>query len=115
MIVSGFDVKEKVQPESFDEYIASFPNEDKAMNIDFIGMPRAGADMLKIDCDIKTKRFTEKDIWQRMYRNGYGVITSQRIPIYSFDIDWTYLESDEMFNTDKEAFIKKWGFNPGIK
>jgi hypothetical protein len=115
MVVSGYNIRNEIKPEMFDEKIFAIPQETKDINMDFVGINRVCAEMAKIDTSIRTKKYTEKDLWQTIYRKGYEVIVSQRIPIYVFDIDMKEIESKMDYQSDKEVFTSKWGFNPGIK
>jgi hypothetical protein len=76
-------------------------------------MIRAMAEMIQFS-DIKTSGYFTKDLLQGMYRKGYESITSQVVPIYSFDINITNYENEDDYVNDRIAFIKKWGFDPDL-
>ena len=114
-IISGFDVRSVISPEAFDVYKTSMPTEEWDLSLNFLGMPRFVAEMLKLDPEFKTHKFLERDIWQRMFSTGFDVITSQRLPIFPFDFPWTNYETKEQFDADRQHFIKKWGFDIDAK
>lgn len=113
-VISGFNFRDAIAPEAFDSYKTTVPREEYDISTDFLGMPRYIAEMIKIDPQFETHQFLERDIWQQMSSKGFGVITSQRIPIFSFDFPWSSYESQEAFQADGVLFGKKWGFNPGL-
>lgn len=113
-VISGFNFRDAIAPEAFDQYKTSVPREEYDISCDFLGMPRYVAEMVKIDPQFQTHQFLERDIWQQMTSRGFSVITSQRIPIFSFDFPWSSYESQEAFQSDGVLFGKKWGFNPGL-
>lgn len=114
-VISGFDVRNAIEPENFDTYKTTMPKEEYDLSFNFLGMPRFIAEMLTVDPEIQTHAFLERDTWQRVVSKGFGVITSERIPIFPFDFPWSAYETKEQFQVDEDIFQKKWGFNPGIK
>ena len=113
-IVSGFDTRGTVQ-EGFDMLKYNAPIEENDLNLDFMGMKRYAAEMIDIDINYKSHYFIARDMWQSSFAKGFNVITTQSLPIFSFDIDWSDLESREDFEADKAYFISKWKFDPSIK
>lgn len=114
-VISGFDFRSLVDPESFDTAKMTVPKEEWDFSFDFVGMPRFMAEMIKLDINYKTHQFMEKDIWQQVFSMGFGVISSQRIPVFPFDFPWTNYESKEQFDEDQAYFNQKWHFDPGLK
>jgi hypothetical protein len=114
MTVSGLNVRGLIEAEKFDNTIYNLPRENRDMDMNFWGMARYSAEMIVIDPLIKTHNYLSRDIWQQFYSKGYEVIVSNRIPFYSFDIDWKLFEKPEDCNTDKQNFMNKWHFEPGI-
>lgn len=113
-IISGFNLHSAVQPEAFDTFKTTVPREEYDLSCNFMGMPRYAAEMLNLETPYETHAFLERDLWQQMASKGFGVITSQRVPIFSFDFPWSSYESHESFLADQERFSKKWGFNAGL-
>lgn len=114
-VVSGFNVRNVIGGDlNFDRYSTPVPKEDWDINLDFLVMPRFAAEMASFDPGYMTKQFLEVDIFQNMRSKGFGVISSQQIPIFTFDFPWVDYESNELFEADRTYFIKKWGFDPSI-
>lgn len=114
-LISGFDLRSVVEPEAFDDFKITVPKEEWDFTLDFTGMPRFAAEMIQIDTKYKTHAFLEKDISQYMFKNNFGVITSQRVPIYPFEFPWKTYETKEDYDHDRNYFSKKWGFDCGVK
>jgi hypothetical protein len=114
-IVSGFELRGVIDSEDFASHHNHLPMEERVLCIDFFGMKRFAAEMIGLDENYKTHSFIARDIFQAMYTKGFDVITSERIPIFGFDVDWRDLETREDFVTDQTYFVKKWRFDPGLK
>lgn len=114
-IVSGFDVRGVIRSEAFDTQSFQLPKEERDMSFDFFGMRRSTAELILIDDSYKTHGFLARDFWQSMYKEGFECITTQRVPIFPFDVDWAELESSADFEADRQHFISKWRFDPGIQ
>lgn len=114
-VISGYDVREAITPEAFDLYKTTAPIEQYDLSLNFLGMPRYAAEIMKLDPEFKTHSFLERDMWQRMFSKGYDVITTQRLPIFPFDFPWTNYETKEQFDLDRAHFVKKWGFDIDAK
>lgn len=114
-IVSGFDLKGVVDPALFEKHAYQLPSETRDISLDFIGMKRLTAEMVEVDSKFKTHSFLARDIWQSLFNKGFESIVSQRVPIFTFDVDWRDLEKAEDFEADKVYFISKNRFDPGIK
>jgi len=112
-IVCGYDLRKEIDPESFETYKPLAPKEEHSLSFDTLGMKRYTAETTKIDENYITRRFLERDMWQSLFRGGAVSICSQRIPIFSFDVDFSKLETKEEIELDRTYFISKWGFNPG--
>ncbi len=113
-IVSGYDLRGIISDSEFDEKTFQIPREERDLNFNFVAVTRSFGEMLEIDTRIRTHQYLARDIWQTMYSKGYDVITTQRVPIFSFDIDWLQYEPSGEFEADKLYFISKWGFSPEI-
>lgn len=111
-IICGFDVHAKIDSYDFLGYSVMAPKEQREINSDLMGFDRLSLEMLNIDGLLKTKSFMEFDIWQTMFSKGFDVITSEALPIFSFDLDWSLIENAGMVEEDRQKFINKWGFNP---
>lgn len=114
-VISGYDFRSLVEPEQFDRATITTPVENWDFSFDFVAMPRYMAEMIRFDVNYQTHQFMEKDIWQQVFSKGFGVINSQRIPIFPFDFPWTSYETKEQFDQDRAYFNKKWGFNVDLK
>lgn len=113
-IVSGFDVRGVIDPALFHTYAYNTPTEKRDLNFDFMGMKRYAAEMVTVDPIYKTHYFLARDMWQTMYTQGFETITTQKLPIFSFEVDWTDLEAPGDFSADKEHFLLKWKYDPSI-
>ncbi len=109
-VISGFDFRELVEVEAFDDAKINIPSEEWDLSLDFMAMPRFMAEMTKIDENYQTHKYLERDLWQQVFNMGYGVITSQRVPIFPFDFPWENYETKEQKQLDRDYFGKKWGF-----
>ena len=114
-IACGYDIKGLIDSEGFDTYSAQVPAEERNIDLDFIAMKRSTVSTINIDTNYKTCQFLERDMWQEMFVKGYEAIVSQRIPIFSFDVDWKALVDIADFESDKAYFISKWKYNPDLK
>ena len=113
-VISGFDFRSITEPENFDRAKINIPTEEWDVSFNFMAMPRWLAEMITIDANYLTHDFLERDIWQAVFSKGFGVITSQRIPIFPFDFPWDKYETKEQHEQDKAYFGKKWGFIPDL-
>lgn len=114
-VISGYNVRPLTEPESFAQFNTTAPKEEYDIDLNFLAMPRHAADMLEIDPHFRTHYFLRRDIFQRMFSKGFDAITSQRVPIFPFDFPWVEYESKEDFEFDRQHFISKWKFDPGMK
>jgi hypothetical protein len=113
-IVSGYELRSIIEAKDFDTHKIDLPKEDRDLNINFLCMTRQFSEIMTFDGEYKTHYFLSRDWWQSMYSRGFEVITSQFIPIYSFEVDWTLIEDIEWYEQDKKHFIEKWKFDPAI-
>jgi|ERR1035437_616120 hypothetical protein len=113
-IVSGYDLRGSIEPVDFVTTSFQIPKEERDLSLDCCAMKRYAAELIGIDSHYKTHLFLARDMWQSMYTQGFDVITSQRVPIYSLDVDWSEMESEADFEADKAYFIGKWKFDPSI-
>jgi hypothetical protein len=114
-VISGYNIREQIQPEQFDRFSSATPKEEWDINMDFMAMPRFAAEIATFDSEYLTKPFLQMDLFNTMRQKGFGVITSQQIPIFPFDFPWTDYETEEMFEHDKTHFMNKWSFDPGLR
>jgi hypothetical protein len=114
-MICGFDLKGVIDAKFFDTYRQNAPVEERDINLDFFGCRRLTAEMITVDENYKTHYFMARDMWQSLYSKGFEAITTQRVPIFSFNVRWDDLESVNDFNSDKQVFINKWKFAPNIE
>lgn len=114
-VFSGFDLRDVIDPRDFASFRPNAPVEERDMTLDFFGMRRGTLDMLQIDPLFKTHYFMARDICQATFRQGFEFITTQRVPIFSFNVEWRDLEPAADFEKDRAYFLNKWGFDPGLK
>lgn len=113
-IVSGYETKTLIEAKDFDIHKFNLPKEDRDLHLNFLCMTRQFAEIISFDEEYKTHYFLARDWWQSMYSKGFEVISSQFIPVYSFDVDWSLIEDIDWYEQDKKHFIEKWKFDPGI-
>lgn len=113
-VISGYNIRTAIGFEEFDNFQSSTPKEEWDINFDFLAMPRYAAEMVTYDPQYLTKPFLQIDIFNSMRQKGFAVISSQQIPIFPFDFPWTDYETREMFEADRQYFISKWKFDPGL-
>jgi len=111
-IVSGYETKGQIEASEFDKYKFDLPKEERDLNLDLMGLTRQLAEIINLDKNYKTHYFLARDFWQEMYAKGFEVISSQFIPVYGFDLDWSLLEDIDDFEADKKYFFSKWRFLP---
>lgn len=114
-IVSGFDLRGVIDPALFEKHAYQLPAESRDLSLDFIGMKRLTAEMIQLDETYRTHYFLARDIWQSLFHKGFEAIVSQRVPIFTFDVDWKELESSVDFESDRSYFITKNRFDPDLK
>jgi hypothetical protein len=110
-IVSGFDMNRAIEGDEFNDYTFQLPKEFKDIDINFFGMKRYAAEVINFDPNFKTHYLIGRDAWQTISSKGFESIVSQKVPIFTFNVDWHELESIEEFTEDKNVFIKKWHFD----
>ena len=116
-VVSGYDVKrlisadESLMAKEFDGFNPNIPDEIVSLKFDFVGMSRETAQVIKFDSHYHSHTYLEMDTWQEMYRQGYTFVSSQKIPIYPFDLKWELIEDEGVEESDRQYFISKWGFD----
>jgi len=110
-LISGFDVNGVISGDKFDGHIYNTPIDERNIDLNLFGMKRYIAEMLPMDTKYKTHHFIARDLWQSLFAKGFESIVSQKIPIFSFDVDWSDFESRDDFELDKAHFISKWHFN----
>lgn len=113
-IISGYDMREKVEPEEFDTYRNSNLKEQWDISLDFLAMPRFAAEMVKWENGYLTHFFMEQDLAQSMKGLGFAVISYPQAGMFPFSFPWKQHELKEQYNVDQETFTKKWGFSIGL-
>lgn len=113
-IASAYNVNHLVDAGQFDEYKIDLPTEERDLNLNFFGLTRQMAELINMDENLQSHYFIARDLWQNMFNRGFEVISSQFIPVYHFEPEWSALETVEQYEEDKQYFIKKWGFEPEI-
>lgn len=113
-VISGFDLRTLIGPEEFDAYRNYTPSEEWDFSFNFVAMPRYIAEMIILDAEYQTHVFLERDIWQQIAQKSFVLVASQRIPIFPFDFPWKNYETRQTFEADKQHFISKWTFDPGL-
>jgi hypothetical protein len=115
-ILSSYDLQGTIDPKDFDSWTAPLGySEIRDMNPNLWGIIRPMAEMIEIDPNFKTHYFFGRDLWQQSFIRGYEVITSQLIPSYSLQVDWSLIEDIDQFEDDRKYFVKKWNYDPSIK
>lgn len=114
-VICGFDLRSVIDPEGLDTYQNSTPKEEYDISFNFMAMPRFAADMLALDPVFLTHEIMARDIWQRMFKEGYVAITTQRVPVFPFDFPWKQYESKAQHDADRQHFVDKWHFDPGVE
>lgn len=113
-VISGYDLRSIIEPEEFDQYNNSMPNEEWDLSFNLMVTPRYIAEMIELDPNYKTHSFLERDIWQQVVIKSFAVIASERVPIFPFDFPWSDYETKEQFEEDRAYYSHKWRFDPGI-
>ena len=114
-VACGYDIKGLIESQDFDRYSAQIPVEVKGISMDFMAMKRSTAEVIIPDPKFKTCQFLSRDMWQTAYLRGYESIITQRVPVFTFDVEWKELMKPEEFEADRNYFISKWKYDPGIK
>lgn len=109
-VVSGYDVKGLITGEAFRDHKFQIPREYRGLDINFFGMKRYSAEIINFDNSYRTHYFIGRDAWQTLSSKNLESIISERVPTYSFDIDWTEFEGRGDFELDKQYFEKKWHY-----
>lgn len=109
-IISGFDVNGIVEDAQFDRLSYNIPTEERGIDMNCFGMKRFVAEMIPLDTMYKTHSFLGRDAWQTLFTKGFQSIMTQKVPIFSFNVDWTEFEKVEDFEADKAHFGNKWHY-----
>lgn len=112
-IVSGFDVRNVLLPEQFDVQNYNIPQETRAIDVNLFGMKRATAEIINFDEQFKTHYFIGRDAWQSIFAKGFESVITQRVPIFSFEVDWHEFETAEQYEEDRQHFTSKWHYEAG--
>lgn len=111
-VICGYDMRGALSAEEFLKHKPNVPREKMVLNFNFFGMARWIAEMAPFDPNIKTQPFLERDFFQTVASKGKCAVSSERVPIFSFDVDWRQYVPEEDYMTDRELFQAKWRFNP---
>ncbi len=111
-LCSGYDVRKAgVQPANFDKYKFVPIQEFRDFEINFFGVTKPVAQMMKFDPQYKTRKMLEKDLYQQL-RINYNIISSQGVPIYPLVDEMPEIEAPSARLEDIERFKMKWKFVP---
>jgi len=113
-VVCGYDFRKEIPPEQFDDKKILVPVEEHALSFNALATKRYIAEIVKIDSHYKTRAYLERDVWQTLFSQGTLAIVSQCAPIFSFDVDFSTLETEEDKESDQQYFTSKWGFKPQL-
>lgn len=116
-LISGYDLHQTISTDDFimdefERYVTATPKEERDVDVNFFGFIRYALEMTPLDPNIKTAHYMKWDMAQTLYSQGYDVITSQRLPIFVFDVNIMDLERQSDIEADKIYYQKKWGFLP---
>lgn len=118
-VICGYDMCGELKPEQFDKHSAHAPREFASykakhlLSFNFMGMKRFVAEMCKVDPRFKTQQFAERDFFQQIAQKDFDIITSERVPVFFFDVPWEQYVPQAWYAADLDAFRAKWGFTPG--
>ncbi len=111
-VICGYEMNNKVTADDFLKYKANAPMENMFLTFNCFGMARYIAEMCAVDEDMKTQSFLERDFFQNVAAKHFSVVSSERVPIFSFSFDWRQYIPEEDFLHDAAAFKRKWKFVP---
>ena len=111
-VICGYDMRSKLDPDAFMEYKPNVPKESYSLTFDLVGMPRYIANLVAFDGDMQTQPYLERDFFIGVSNKGFSVVSSERVPVFSFDVDWNQYFSPEEYAGDEALFLKKWKFTP---
>lgn len=111
-VICGYDMREKLTPEQFLTYKSTVPVELMMLTFNFFGMNRYIAEMCPLDGNLTTQAYLERDFFQSVASRNYTAVSSERVPIFSFDVDWRQYIPKEDYDTDAQTFLSKWKFAP---
>ena len=115
-ICSGFDLrKDGVTDDEADTYVYNPPQDLVGLDLNFVGMKRQVAEMIKIDTTYKTPSFLSRDFFEEAARAHIPALLTQHLLFYSFEVSWSELEDPGDFDYDHSRFLEKWRFEPEIK
>lgn len=121
-VICGYDIHKKMlatagndmnkAAEEFLKYKANAPEEYSMLTFNFFGVNRYIAEMCPLDAGFKTQAYLERDFFQSVAAKGYSAVSSERTPIFGFEVDWRQYISIEDYQHDKQRFLSKWKFTP---
>ena len=112
--ISGYNFRELVNPEGFDDYENPILRETWDISFDFFCMPRYAAEMVKWESTYMTHTFLEHDIAQSLRGMGFAAINYPQAGVFPFDFPWKQYETEDQILSDQETFSKKWGFSVAL-
>ncbi len=116
-IVSGFNLRGEItsdnfNPLEFERISYNIPEERYKVDSNFMGITRSFLETIPLDKNIKTAAYLEFDLFQNMKQKGFATVASQRLPMFVFDVNISYLENPIDMEMDRDYFSKKWGYIP---
>lgn len=111
-VICGYDMRGKLTPEQFLAYKPNVPDELRMLTFNFFGMNRYIAEMCPLDPNLTTQAYLERDFFQSVASRNYSAVSSERVPIFSFDVDWRQYVPEEDYKADAQTFLSKWKFVP---
>lgn len=115
-VCSGYDLrKDEISDAEIDTHEFNPPKEFTALDINLFGMSRAIAEAMKLDSSYKTTSFLSRDFFEELTSKRYPVLMTQNVVFYSFPVTWADIEDPGDFLEDRQKFLDKWKFDPGIK
>lgn len=122
-VICGYEMHDQISPEAFLRYTTSTPMEKRYLSFNFFGVNRYIAEMCPLDPGMKTQAYLERDFFQMVAHKGYSAVSSESVPMFSFDVPWDgIVEKGEVkqrpyinpadYAADLAAFISKWKFGP---
>ena len=111
-VICGYEMHDKVAPEQFLQYTTSTPDERRQLSFNFFGVSRFIAEMCPLDPSMKTQAYLERDFFQNVATKHYSAVSSERVPIFSFDVPWDLYVPPGDYAHDAGFFSAKWKFLP---
>ena len=110
-VVSAYDMNKTIDDVAFISHKFHLPKDYMGIDMNMFGMRRYTAEIINFDDNFKTHFFIGRDAWQTLLQKGFQCMITERVPMFSFNINWKELEGNIEYQEDKEYFAKKWHFN----